>query len=98
MQLTKNDIVTVLDRSHKEWWKVQRGMKKGMVPANYLKPVTVAYPSTVGIIATAVTTLTNDPWERDRREFQLKKKLGRSGQFGDVWLGLWNEYDKIYTS
>lgn len=39
MQLTKNDLVTVLDRSHKEWWKVQRGMKKGMVPANYLKPV-----------------------------------------------------------
>lgn len=39
MQLTKNDIVTVLDKSHKEWWKVQRGAKKGMVPANYLKPV-----------------------------------------------------------
>eukprot|EP00729_Bicosta_minor_P000949 gene949-22974_t len=32
---------------------------------------------------------TKDQWERDRAEFQLKKKVG-SGQFGDVWLGLWN--------
>lgn len=39
MQLTKNDIVTVLDKSHKDWWKVQRGAEKGMVPANYLKPI-----------------------------------------------------------
>lgn len=41
-------------------------------------------PETVGL-----SHGTKDQWERDRREFQLKKKLG-SGQFGDVWLGLWN--------
>jgi fyn-related kinase len=28
-------------------------------------------------------------WEIDRRTITLKKKLGQ-GQFGDVWLGVWN--------
>ncbi|CAF2969723.1 unnamed protein product [Rotaria sp. Silwood2] len=30
-----------------------------------------------------------DKWEIDRREFNLIRSLG-SGQFGDVWEGLWN--------
>lgn len=30
-----------------------------------------------------------DKWEIDRREFKLIRSLG-SGQFGDVWEGLWN--------
>jgi len=48
------------------------------------QPCPKELPETVGL-----SHSTKDQWERDRREFQLKKKVG-SGQFGDVWLGLWN--------
>lgn len=30
-----------------------------------------------------------DKWEIDRRDLKLMRKLG-SGQFGEVWEGLWN--------
>lgn len=30
-----------------------------------------------------------DQWEIDRNSVQLLKRLG-SGQFGEVWEGLWN--------
>jgi fyn-related kinase len=30
-----------------------------------------------------------DQWEIDRNSIQLLKRLG-SGQFGEVWEGLWN--------
>jgi hypothetical protein len=39
MGLTKGDIVKVLDKSHTDWWKVQLGGRKGMVPSNYLSPL-----------------------------------------------------------
>lgn len=32
---------------------------------------------------------TVDQWEIDRNSIQLLKRLG-SGQFGEVWEGLWN--------
>jgi fyn-related kinase len=32
---------------------------------------------------------TRDQWEIDRNSLRFVKKLG-SGQFGDVWEGLWN--------
>jgi fyn-related kinase len=32
---------------------------------------------------------TRDQWEIDRSSLRFVKKLG-SGQFGDVWEGLWN--------
>ena len=32
---------------------------------------------------------TVDQWEIDRSSIQLLKRLG-SGQFGEVWEGLWN--------
>lgn len=32
---------------------------------------------------------TVDQWEIDRNSVQLLKRLG-SGQFGEVWEGLWN--------
>lgn len=32
---------------------------------------------------------TVDQWEIDRKSVQLLKRLG-SGQFGEVWEGLWN--------
>lgn len=32
---------------------------------------------------------TADQWEIDRSSLQLLKRLG-SGQFGEVWEGLWN--------
>jgi len=32
---------------------------------------------------------TVDQWEIDRQSLKLLKKLG-SGQFGEVWEGLWN--------
>lgn len=41
-------------------------------------------PQTAGLSYNTV-----DQWEIERSSIKLLKKLG-SGQFGDVWEGLWN--------
>jgi serine/threonine protein kinase len=44
--------------------------------------------------APAMKSLGRDMWEIPRETLQFKKKLG-SGQFGDVWEGLWNHTSKV---
>lgn len=52
------------------------------------QPCPKELPETVGL------SHRKDQWVMDQRDFQLKKKVG-SGQFGDVWLGLWNNTTEV---
>ena len=46
-------------------------------------------PQTVGLSKVA-----NESWEIDRKSICLVKKLG-AGQFGEVWMGIWNDTTEV---
>jgi len=43
------------------------------------------------------TGLGKDQWEIPRDSIKLSKKLG-AGQFGDVWMGMWNGSTPVVRS
>ncbi|EDR48627.1 uncharacterized protein MONBRDRAFT_44220 [Monosiga brevicollis MX1] len=49
----------------------------------------ISQPETVGL-----DVHTKDQWEIPRKSIELKSKLG-SGQFGDVWRGVWNKTTEV---
>ncbi|KAM4622237.1 tyrosine-protein kinase Srms isoform 1-T1 [Discoglossus pictus] len=46
------------------------------------------------LLKPCVQEVTPDTWERPRSEFKLIKKLGE-GFFGQVWEGIWTDYERV---
>lgn len=85
--MSKGDVLIVVDDSNPDWWdaKVASAPERhGFVPSNYVELIVG------GAGDMPIYSELDDHWERKQAEFQLKKRIGY-GQFGEVWLGSWNE-------
>jgi len=40
LSFNKGDVLTVVTRLNDDWFKCQRGNEIGIVPANYIQPIT----------------------------------------------------------
>ena len=68
------------------YYKVQAD---GLYFINLKAPCVISKPQTVGLSKEA-----NESWEIDRKSICLVKKLG-AGQFGKVWMGIWNDTTEV---
>eukprot|EP00729_Bicosta_minor_P008023 gene8023-24966_t len=87
LTMSKGDVLIVVDDSNPDWWdaKVASAPERhGFVPSNYVELIVG------GAGDMPIYSELDDHWERKQAEFQLKKRIGY-GQFGEVWLGSWNE-------
>ena len=98
LSFRKGDMLNIINDSDGDWWQAQlvrNPLNEGYIPSNYVAPpgsggsATQAGSETEDQAGGETEDQRQDVWERDRAEFQLKKKVG-SGKFGAVWLGTWN--------
>ena len=94
----KGQKLKIINNSDGDWWQAQLVGTSliGYIPSNYVGPC--ASPETdvskfedglEGDKAGAAKKELKDQWRIPRESIKLRKQLG-SGQFADVWEGLWN--------
>ncbi|XP_016159159.1 PREDICTED: tyrosine-protein kinase Lck [Ficedula albicollis] len=98
--LRKGEKLRVLEENG-EWWKAQSLTtgQEGLIPHNFVALVNSLEPEPDLLSPPCRTQKPQKPWWQDewevpRESLKLVEKLG-AGQFGEVWMGLYNGHTKV---